>query len=95
MRLKKLLLFYITFTLFFSFLYAQNFNILKNNTKKNIDTLAYQLNFLTPNYQKNENKIRDLLKLYYENYSNIVAFEIKQDRRYLYSSYKKDEQMYL
>lgn len=91
-KLRNLLIIFLTF---FTFAYANNLTLLKNNTKENIDTLAYQLNFLTSNYQKNENQIKDLFKLYFENYENIVAFEIKQDRRYLYSSYKKNEQMYL
>lgn len=95
MKLKSLLTLFTAISLFFSIAHAQTHILLKNNIKKNIDTLAYQLSFLTPNYQKNENQIKNLLKLYFENYKNIVAFEIKKDKTYLYSSYKKNERMIL
>ncbi|WP_419776925.1 transporter substrate-binding domain-containing diguanylate cyclase [Malaciobacter marinus] len=71
--------------------FATNKYSLNNNIKSNIDTLANQLKYLTSNYDKNKKEISDLLKLYYDNYENIIGFEIKKDKKYLFSSSRNDE----
>ncbi|PHO12490.1 hypothetical protein CPG38_07865, partial [Malaciobacter marinus] len=40
---------------------------------------------------KNKKEISDLLRLYYDNYENIIGFEIKKDKKYLFSSSRNDE----
>ncbi|SKB59701.1 diguanylate cyclase [Malaciobacter marinus] len=73
--------------------FATNTYSLNNNIKSNIDTLANQLKYLTSNYDKNEKEISDLLRLYYDNYENIIGFEIKKDKKYLFSSSRNADAM--
>ncbi len=67
--------------------------LLNDNIKQNLDLLSSQLSFFIPNYENHETQIGNLLKLYYQNYEKIIAFEIKNKNAPLYSSYKEDEVM--
>ncbi len=84
----------ILFLLFItSTIHAKTVSSLNNNLKNNIDLLAEQLKHIVINKKNKEIDLSNILKLYYENYEKIAAFELKQNKQTLYSSYKHSDYM--
>ncbi|WP_417328478.1 diguanylate cyclase [Halarcobacter sp.] len=85
-----------TFIILLTCSYANNSLRLSNNLKSNIDILANQVElYFQTNTGKREVYISNLFKVYYENYNKIAAFEIKNDFKTIYSSFRDDESMSL
>ena len=87
---------FFTFIVFFSYSYGAYTQRLSNNLKSSIDILANQIEII---YQSNippkETNISNLFKIYYENHKKIAAFELKQDNKTIYSSYRNNDSMVL
>lgn len=90
--MKKNLLKILLLTVFISNCFA-NTILLNNNIKQNLQILSDQLTFFMPNYAAHENEIGNLLKLYFETYDKIIAFEIVQQKNTLFSVYRDDSAM--
>ncbi|MGB5792457.1 hypothetical protein, partial [Poseidonibacter sp.] len=82
---------------FFLFLttnmFSKTVSTLNNNIKTNIDLLNDTLKDIIVDKRNKEVELSNILKLYYENYDKIVAFELTKQTNTLYSSYKDDEYM--
>ena len=72
-------------------MYSKTLSSLNNNLKNNINLLAGQLKYIVIDKKNNEVALSNILKLYYENYEKIVAFELKKSKQTLYSSYKHND----
>lgn len=80
----------------FNLSFANNTIKLSNNLKSNIDILSNQLELIfQENVLDKERHISNLLKIYYENYKKIVAIEIKNGDKIIYSSFRNNESMVL
>lgn len=84
----------ILFLLFLSTcMFGKTVSALNNNIKTNIDLLNNTLKNIIVDKKNKEVELSNILKLYYENYDKIVAFELTSKTNTLYSSYKDDEYM--
>lgn len=93
--MKKLAILLIYLTMILSYSYAKDSIKLNNNLKSNIDLLAKHLKHFVNNTKDNDEEIKDLFKLYYQNYQKIIAFELHHNEEYFYSSYKDNDNMIL
>ena len=73
--------------------FSRTVSTLNNNIKTNIDLLNNTLKDIIVDKRNREIELSNILKLYYENYEKIVAFELTNKTNTVYSSYKEDGYM--
>lgn len=88
--MNNLLMLFLLFISIATNIFASKVQSLDNNIKQNIDNLAINLKYLLPKYKENQEEIPNILKLYYQNYEKINAFEILVNEKIVFSSYKDE-----